>query len=140
MAKYRQDRINDSVAKEVSQIVREVKDPRVAAAFITVTGADVSQDLKYAKIYYSFLDTVPPEETPLVRAEIKKGLISAHGFIRRELAAGLNLRVTPELTFIADTSAEYGSHVDEVLKQIKAEDEARPKPAVPAVEEDEEHD
>ena len=64
----------------------------------------------------------------LIRTEIKKGLISAHGFIRRELAASLNLRVTPELTFIADTSAEYGSHVDEVLKQIKAEDEKRPKP------------
>ena len=81
-----------------------------------------------------------PRTAELIRTEIKKGLISAHGFIRRELAASLNLRVTPELTFIADTSAEYGSHVDEVLKQIKAEDEARPKPAVPAVEENEEHD
>lgn len=140
MAKYRLQRINDEIVREMTRILRHVKDPRVTSYLTVVTGCDISPDLKYAKIYYSFLDTVPPEETPLVRAEIKKGLISAHGFIRRELAAGLNLRVTPELTFIADTSAEYGSHVDEVLKQIKVEDEARPKPAVPAVEEDEEHD
>ncbi|MBO4423633.1 MAG: 30S ribosome-binding factor RbfA [Clostridia bacterium] len=90
-----------------------------------VNGCDISPDLKYAKIYFSFLDPATPEEAEEIRKDIKAGLISAHGFIRRELAASLNLRVTPELTFIADTSAEYGCHVDEVLRQIKKEDEAR---------------
>ena len=94
----------------------------------TVTGCDVSPDLKYAKIYFSFLDPVKtPEEAAEKRAEIKKGLVSAHGFIRRELAASLNLRVTPELTFVADTSAEYGSEINKILNEIKAEDEKRKK-------------
>ena len=140
MAKYRLQRVNDEIVKEMTRILRSVKDPRVASHMTVVTGCDISSDFKYAKIYYSFLDPADGGTAELIRTEIKKGLISAHGFIRRELAASLNLRVTPELTFIADTSAEYGSHVDEVLKQIKAEDEARPKPAVPAVEENEEHD
>ncbi len=129
MAKYRLQRINDEIVREMTRILRQVKDPRVTSYMTVVTGCDISPDFKYAKIYYSFLDPADETKAALIRAEIKKGLISAHGFIRRELAAGLNLRVTPELTFVADTSAEYGSHVDAVLKQIKAEDEARPKPA-----------
>ena len=53
MAKYRQSRINDSVAQEISMILRDVKDPRVSDAMITITGADVTPDLKYAKIFFS---------------------------------------------------------------------------------------
>ena len=125
MAKYRLQRINDEIVKEMTRILRGVKDPRVTSYMTVVTGCDISPDLKYAKIYYSFLDPATPEDSVEIRSEIKDGLVSAHGYIRRELAASLNLRVTPELTFIADTSAEYGCHVDEVLRQIKAEDEAR---------------
>ena len=125
MAKYRLQRINDEIVKEMTRILRGVKDPRVTSYMTVVTGCDISPDLKYAKIYYSFLDPATPEESAEIRKDIKDGFISAHGYIRRELAASLNLRVTPELTFIADTSAEYGCHVDEVLRQIKAEDEAR---------------
>ena len=135
MAKYRLQRINDEITKEMSRILRSVKDPRVTSYMTVVTGCDISSDLKYAKIYYSFLDTASPEESAEIRKQIKDGLVSAHGFIRRELAASLNLRVTPELTFVADTSAEYGCHVDEVLKQIKAEDEARAA-RMPSVEKD----
>lgn len=125
MAKYRLQRINDEIVKEMTRILRGVKDPRVTSYMTVVNGCDISPDLKYAKIYYSFLDPATPEESVQIRKDIKDGLVSAHGYIRRELAASLNLRVTPELTFIADTSAEYGCHVDEVLRQIKAEDEAR---------------
>ena len=125
MAKYRLARINDEITKEMARILRSVKDPRVTSYMTVVNGCDISPDLKYAKIYFSFLDPATPEEAEEIRKDIKAGLISAHGFIRRELAASLNLRVTPELTFIADTSAEYGCHVDEVLRQIKKEDEAR---------------
>ena len=125
MAKYRLQRINDEIVKEMTRILRGVKDPRVTSYMTVVNGCDISPDLKYAKIYYSFLDPATPEDSVEIRSEIKDGLVSAHGYIRRELAASLNLRVTPELTFIADTSAEYGCHVDEVLRQIKAEDEAR---------------
>ena len=125
MAKYRLQRINDEIVKEMTRILRGVKDPRVTSYMTVVNGCDISPDLKYAKIYYSFLDPATPQESVQIRKDIKDGLVSAHGYIRRELAASLNLRVTPELTFIADTSAEYGCHVDEVLRQIKAEDEAR---------------
>ena len=125
MGKYRLQRINDEIVKEMARILRSVKDPRVTSYMTVVTGCDISPDLKYAKIYFSFLDPASPEDAAEIREQIKDGLISAKGFIRRELAVSLNLRITPELTFIADTSAEYGSHVDEVLRQIKAEDEAR---------------
>lgn len=125
MGKYRLQRINDEITKEMARILRGVKDPRVTSYMTVVTGCDVSPDLKCAKIYFSFLDPASPEDAAEIREQIKSGLVSAKGFIRRELAVSLNLRITPELTFIADTSAEYGSHVDEVLRKIKEEDEAR---------------
>ena len=125
MGKYRLQRINDEITKEMARILRGVKDPRVTSYMTVVTGCDVSPDLKYAKIYFSFLDPASPKDAAEIREQIKSGLVSAKGFIRRELAVSLNLRITPELTFIADTSAEYGSHVDEVLRKIKEEDEAR---------------
>ena len=125
MGKYRLQRINDEITKEMARILRGVKDPRVTSYMTVVTGCDISPDLKYAKIYFSFLDPASPEDAAEIREQIKDGLVSAKGYIRRELAVSLNLRITPELTFVADTSAEYGSHVDEVLRQIKAEDEKR---------------
>lgn len=110
MAKYRQSRINDSVAQEISMILRDVKDPRVSDAMITITGADVTPDLKYAKIYFSLLS-----------GEVKEtlqGLRSAAGFIRGQLARRLNLRATPELTFAHDTSVSHGAHIAEILSQL----------------------
>ena len=113
MAKHRRGRINDETVKEISQILREVKDPRVSSAFISVIAADVTPDLKFAKIYYSVL-------TGDVK-EVAKGLASSAGFIRRRLAEGLNLRVTPELTFIRDSSSEHGAHISELLHKIENE-------------------
>ncbi len=110
MAKYRQNRINDSVAQEISLIIRDVKDPRVSESMITITGTDVSADLKYAKVYFS-----------LFGGDIKetmKGLRSAAGFIRGQLARRLNLRVTPELTFQYDESVGYGAHIAELLHNL----------------------
>ena len=91
-------------------ILRDVKDPRVSDAMITITGADVTPDLKYAKIYFS-----------LFSGEVKEtlqGLRSAAGFIRGQLARRLNLRVTPELTFAHDTSVSHGAHIAEILSQL----------------------
>ena len=110
MPKYRQGRINDSVMQEVSLILRDVKDPRVSDGLITVTGADVSADLKYAKIFYSSFSGEDKET--------KLGLRSAAGFIRGQLARRLNLRVTPELTFAHDTSVSHGAHIAEILSQL----------------------
>ncbi len=110
MAKYRRGRINEEIQKEMSSILRRVKDPRVSDAFISVTAADCTADLKYAKIYYSALSGDPKE--------VAKGLKAATGFIRRELARTLNLRITPELTFLPDTSIAYGAHIATILEGL----------------------
>ena len=120
MAKYRRDRINEEIRKEMTSILRRVKDPRVSDAFISVTAADCTADLKYAKIYYSVL-TGDAKETA-------KGLKAATGFIRRELARALNLRITPELTFIFDQSLEHGARIAELLEQIHRDDAKFAKP------------
>ena len=111
MAKYRQGRINEEMQKELMVILRRVKDPRVSDAFISITAADCTADLKYAKVYYSALRGDAKE--------IAKGLKAAAGFIRRELAHSLNLRMTPELTFIPDTSISYGAHISSILNNLE---------------------
>lgn len=118
MAKYRRDRINDEMRREMMDILRKVKDPRVQDAFVSVTAVDCTADLKYAKIYYSALRG---DEKELV-----KGLKAATGFIRRELAAGLNLRITPELTFVRDSSITYGAHISSILNTLDISDEEEP--------------
>ena len=115
MAKYRRGRINEEIQKEMTVILRKVKDPRVSDAFISVTAADCTADLKYAKIYYSALSGDPKE--------IAKGLKAATGYIRRELASSLNLRITPELTFLPDTSIAYGAHIASILNNLEISEE-----------------
>ena len=119
MANYRRGRINDEMQRAVAEIIREVKDPRVSGKFISVTGADVTPDLKYAKIYFSALGVNDAES----KKEIAKGLKSSAGFIRRQIAQKLNLRITPELTFVEDTSIKYGAHISELLNGITFSDE-----------------
>ena len=114
MAKHRQGRINDEFQKEVAMILRDVKDPRVSGAFISVTGAQVTPDLKYAKVYYSSLTGD--------KKEIKKGLMAASGFIRGQIARRMNLRITPEITFIEDGSIEYGAKISKILEGITITD------------------
>lgn len=107
MAKYRQGRINEEMYKETANILRTVKDPRVSEAFISITGADVTPDLKYAKIYYSVMQGD--------KKAVKKGLDSSAGYIRGQLAKALNLRITPELTFVEDTSIAYGAKIEKII-------------------------
>ena len=115
MAKHRQGRINDEMQKEIAQILRAVKDPRVSEAFISVTGVEATPDLKFAKIYYSVMGGD--------QKEVAKGLKAATGFIRRELARSLNLRITPELTFVADDSVAYGAHIASILNTLDIQPE-----------------
>ena len=83
--------------------MREIKDPRVSGSMISITAAQVTPDMKYATVYFSILDGDPKET--------KKGLDSAKGFIRREIAQRLNLRNTPEFNFVFDNSIRYGAHI-----------------------------
>ncbi len=120
MAKYRRDRVNDAVALEMVTILRNVKDPRVSGSFISVTGADVTPDFKYAKIYYSVLGI---DDDPEAAKEIAKGLRSAQGFMRGQLAKSLNLRVTPELTFVPDESMKRGVEIAAMINKLEFTDE-----------------
>ena len=110
MAKYRRDRINDAVKQEMAQILRDVKDPRIAGSLVSITAAEVSPDLKFAKIYFSVLG----ED----KNEVLKALKSASGFFRSELARRINLRVTPALAFEYDSSMEYGANISSILKTL----------------------
>ena len=110
MANYRRGRINDEVQKELASILRDVKDPRVSGAFVSVTSVDVTPDLKFAKIYYSSLRGD--------KKELAKGLRAASGYIRSQIAQRLNLRITPELTFILDDSVAHGAHISKLLNSI----------------------
>ena len=117
MAKHRIGRINDEIQKELSSILRDVKDPRVSTAFISITAVETTPDLKYAKVFYSALGQE--------KKEIAKGLKSSAGYIRRQLAQNMNLRMTPELTFTEDHSIEHGAHISKLLEgiEISAEEE-----------------
>ena len=111
MANYRRGRINDEMKKELSLVLREVKDPRVSGAFISVTAVEVTPDLKYAKVYYSAMMGD--------KKEVAKGLKSSAGYIRREIAQRLNLRMTPEFSFYEDHSIEHGAHISKLLNSIE---------------------
>lgn len=111
MANYRRGRINDEVKKELSLVLREVKDPRLADAFISITAVEVTGDLKYAKVYYSAMSGD--------KKEVAKGLKSSAGYIRREIAHRLNLRMTPEFTFYEDNSIAHGAHISKLLNGIE---------------------
>lgn len=114
MANYRRGRINDEMQKELSALLREIKDPRVSGVMVSITSAQVTPDMKYATVYFSVLGGDPKET--------KKGLDSAKGFIRREIAARLNLRNTPEFNFVFDDSIRYGAHISKLLEDIKTTD------------------
>ncbi len=119
MAKYRQGRINEELFKEAANIIRTVKDPRVSEAFVSITGAEVTPDLKYAKIYYSFMQGD--------KKKVEAGLRSSAPYIRGQLAKALNLRVTPELTFLEDTSIAYGAKIEKIISGFTyTEDPAEP--------------
>lgn len=113
MGKYRRGRINDAIAQELAIALREARDPRIASALVSVTRAEVSADLKIANVYFSCLGD---------KKEVLAALRSATGMLRRHLASTLNLRITPELLFHADSSIEHGAHIAELLSQIHKSD------------------
>ncbi len=114
MAKYRKNKIDGAFVEECAQIIREVKDPRVSSVMLTVMNADVSADLKFAKIYYSVFGECDEKE-------LARGLRSAAPFVRSQLAQRLNMRITPELTFIRDDGVEHGAKISAILKTIESD-------------------
>ena len=115
MSRYRKGRIDDAVAQELAIKMRDICDPRIVNNFVSITGADVSPDLKTAKVYFSVMGDAK---------EAGIALKGATGLLRRHLAQTLNLRITPELNFFVDNSIEHGSHIAKILHDldIKQED------------------
>lgn len=103
-------RINDEIKEQTAIIIRELKDPRLDNSFITVVKADTSSDLKFCKIYVSILGD-DKEKTKALEA-----LKNAEGFVRKSLAASSNLRTTPQINFILDTSLDHSIRISEILK------------------------
>ena len=108
MSYNRIDRISEEVRREVDRIIREeLSDPRIGGTF-SVTRADVTRDLRHAKIYVSVLEDDK-------RDGMMKALKSAAGYIRRALGQNIIIRYSPELTFVNDENIAYGVHIAKVL-------------------------
>ena len=116
MASNRKGRINEELQRELSALIRTLKDPRVQQSMVSVTKVEATGDLRYAKVYISVLDKDKSKET-------LKGLKSAGGFLRREVASRLQLRYTPELVFEEDDSIAYGARMFDLLRSLDIKQE-----------------
>ena len=118
MASNRIGRINEEIQKELASLIRNLKDPRVQDTMISITRVEATPDLRYAKVYASFLQ----EEKA---ADAMKGLKSASGYLRRELGRALQLRYTPELVWVQVDSIVYGAKMLKLINslEVKHDDE-----------------
>ena len=116
MASNRIGRINEEIQRELANLIRTVKDPRVHG-LVSITAVDTTADLRYARVYVSVLDKSDVNE-------VVKGLKSAGGYLRRELGRALQLRYTPELIFELDHSIEHGAHINDIIRHL---DDASPR-------------
>ncbi len=111
MANNRLARTNDDIQRVLSELLRSVKDPRVQQGMLSVTRVETTGDLRYAKIWLSVYGLRNEKE-------LRRGLKSASGWLRKELARSLNLRYTPELVFELDHSIEYGAHISRLIEDL----------------------
>ena len=111
MASNRIGRINEEMQKELAALLRQLKDPRVQKTMISITRVDTTSDLRYSKVFVSFLDKDCAREG-------LQGLKSASGYLRRELGSRLQLRYTPELVWQEDHSITYGAHILDLLSTL----------------------
>ncbi len=113
----RMGRVNEELKKEISQVIDyELKNSDISG-IISVTRVNCTPDLRYAKVYVSFLNSKNVQKS-------LQGLKKASGFIRSRVANTVNLRITPEIVFELDDSSLVGSRIDNILKEIKEQDDA----------------
>ena len=116
----RSEKVAEAIHETVSQmIVKGLKDPRIG--FVTITGVKVTDDLHLATIYF----TVVGSDDEKMATEA--GLNSARGFIRREMGKSLRMRYVPDILFKYDVAVAYGSHIENILREIKSAEEADDK-------------
>ncbi|MBE6916370.1 MAG: 30S ribosome-binding factor RbfA [Ruminococcaceae bacterium] len=111
MASNRINRINEEIQKALADMLRGLKDPRVSGTMISITRVETTPDLRFAKIYVSFLEEDKAKDAI-------KGLQSASGYLRRELGRELNLRYTPELQWSHDDSITYGAKMLKLINSL----------------------
>ena len=111
MASNRINRINEEIQKELSSLLRTVKDPRVQDTMISITRVETTPDLRYTKVYVSFLQEEKAEGA-------MKGLKSAAGFLRRQLGSNLQLRYAPEIVWALDDSITYGARMLNLINSL----------------------
>jgi ribosome-binding factor A len=111
MPSNRIGRINEEIQRELSELLRSLKDPRVQKTMVSVTRVDTTADLRYAKVYVSIYDKEQSKE-------VLKGLKSSGGYLRHELASRLSLRYTPELVWVEDNSITYGARILDILSTL----------------------
>ncbi len=116
MASNRIGRINEEIQKELASLLRNLKDPRVQDTMISITHVETTPDLRYAKVYVSFLQEERAKDA-------LKGLNSAGGYLRRELGRTLNLRYTPELVWAQDDSIVYGAKMLELINSLEVKND-----------------
>ncbi|MEX1185712.1 MAG: 30S ribosome-binding factor RbfA [Gemmatimonadaceae bacterium] len=120
----RADRVSEAIREVVATFLAEgggAKDPRITG-LVTVTGVDITSDLRHAKVYVSVLGT----ETE--KAATFEGLSSVAGHLRSQIAKTLQLRVAPQITFKVDESVAHAARIESLLEQIKNETPARVEP------------
>ena len=118
MASNRINRINEEIQKELSSLLRTVKDPRVADTMISIPRVETTPDLRYTKVYVSFLQEEKVKDA-------MAGLKSAGGYLRRQLNNNLQLRYAPEIVWALDDSITYGAHMLNLINSlgVKHDDE-----------------
>ena len=117
MASNRINRINEEIMKELSSLLRTVKDPRVQDTMISITRVETTPDLRYTKVYVSFLQRENAKQA-------LTGLKSAGGYLRRELGHALQLRYAPEIVWAEDDSIEYGAKMLKLINSLEINNEA----------------
>ena len=117
MASNRIGRINEEIQKELASLIRNLKDPRVQDTMISITHVETTPDLRWAKVYVSFLQEERAKDA-------LKGLSSAGGYLRRELGRALNLRYTPELNWALDDSITYGAKMLKLINSLEVNKDA----------------
>ncbi len=113
MANHKLSRTTEDIKRELTAIFRELKDPRVQGAFVSIIRVEVTNDLSYCTVYISALEGMERAQ------EAVKGLKSAAGFIRSELGRRLTIRHVPSLIFKATDSIEYSASISKILHDLE---------------------
>lgn len=117
MAGHKIDRLTSDFTFQLAGLLRELKDPRVTGCMLSVVRVEITNDLSYATVYVGAMEGLEAAKNAV------KGLQSASGYLKRELAARIKMRKMPDLRFVADDSIEHSAHIARVLESLNLQEE-----------------